>query len=89
MYSAGGNVRNIDAVFQLPRDGEQTMICLLVTEKFKQQLPTYHTRGMRKALPNKFGHIAPNMTPAYLRYFYSELTGDFSASINFMQAEVD
>ena len=80
---------NISAVFWLPRDGEQMMVCLPVIEQFKQQLPTYHTRGMRKALFSKFGRIAPNIKPACLRYFYSELTGDSSASINFMQAEVD
>ena len=49
----------------------------------------YHTRGTQKALFNKFGRIVPNAKPAHLRYFYSELTGDVSASINFMQADVD
>ena len=44
---------------------------------------------MQKALFNKFGQIAPNVKPAHLRYFYSELTGDTSALINFMQADVD
>ena len=44
---------------------------------------------MRKALFNKFGRIAPNAKPAHLRYVYSELTGDVSAPINFMQADVD
>lgn len=67
-------------------------VCLPVIERFKQNLPTYHTRGMRKAVFNKFGRIAPNVKPAHLRYFtlfYSKLTGDASASGNFMQADVD
>ena len=88
-YSAGVSVGNIAAVFRLPNDCDQMSVCLPVIEKFKKQLPTYHTRGMRKALFSKFGRIAPTVKPAHLRYFYSELTGDSSASINFMQAEVD
>ena len=44
---------------------------------------------MRKALFNKFGRIASNVTPAHLCYFYSKLTGDASASMSFLQADVD
>lgn len=44
---------------------------------------------MCKALYKKFGRIAPNVKSVHLRYLYSELTGDASASMNFMQAEVD
>ena len=49
----------------------------------------YSTRAMRKALFEKFGHIAPTIKPAALRYFYRDLTGDHSASSNLTESEID
>lgn len=41
--------------------------CLPVIELFKKQLPTFHTRAMKKALFEKFGRIAASLKPAHLR----------------------
>lgn len=86
-FSAGGN---ISVVWKMPNTSDNQMsLCLPVIEHFKQNIPEYHTRAMKKALFTKFGRIAPSVKPAHLRYFYRELTGDASASTHALQAEID
>ena len=46
----------------------------------ENNVPTFHTRAMRRAMFTKFGRIEPSIKPSVLRYFYCDLTGDASAA---------
>jgi len=62
---------------------------LTLFDKLYLKVPQYHTRAMRQAMAEKFGHISPGVKPAVLRYFYKELTGDCSASNTTQESEID
>ena len=60
-----------------------------VVHLIENNVPTFHTRAMRRAIFTKFGRIAPSIKPSVLRYFYCDLTGDASAANTAEEAELD
>jgi len=58
------------------------------TQGIKVNIPTYHTRAMRKILFDKFGLVFNNLNKATLRHFYRDLTGDKSVNST-LSEEVD
>ena len=44
---------------------------------------------MRRHLLSKFGHVSQSVQPAVLRFFYQDLTGDFFAASNIIEAEIN
>ena len=90
-YSPGSNVGNILWLWIADATDISSAIqsCHEVIESIKCDIPTYHTRAMRKAMFDKFGRIAKNMTKAVLRHFYHDLTGDKSVNTAVSENEVD
>jgi len=71
-YSPGNNIGNIHWLWLT----DATVIfsavqsCHQVIESIKVNIPTYHTRAMRKVMYDKFGLVSRNMNKAVLRHFY-------------------
>ena len=51
-----------------------------IIEEIKQQIPTYHTRAMKREFFAMYGRISCSSKPYILRSIYRTLTGDESAS---------
>ena len=60
-----------------------------IIEKFKKNVPQYHTRAMRKAAYEKFGLVMASTKPSILRHLYKDFVCDSSSSANLSEAEVD
>ena len=91
-FSPGNNRGNLHFIWKYCSDDSMEMVfqkSMAVVESIKPQLPTCHTRAMRKYLFSQFGRISPHVKPSVLRYFYRDLTGDSSASTNLTEEKID
>ena len=90
VYSHGNNIGNLSFLWRVPSQDESSYSkCMTEIEHVKLLLPSYKTRAMRITAFRKFGRITPGMSPANFRYMYKELTGDYSASCNLDQSEIE
>lgn len=91
-YSHGNNIGNLNFIWKIPIKASEKDILSQsqqVIETCKQEIPTFHTRFMRKTLYSKYGRVAPSMKLSVLRSFYKELSGDQSSSANEHEEEID
>ncbi len=90
VHSTGNNYGNTHFAWQVPDASLEEAIqnSQVVIEDIKTSLPVFHSRHMRKEFVNKFGTVS-SVKPAILRYFYQDLTGDFSGSETASQSELD
>ena len=58
-------------------------------EAVRELIPTFHTRAMRKQIPEKFGRLSSQVKPHEFCYIYRELTGDCAESANLTEKEID
>lgn len=80
IYVPGSNIGNLHFLWRVSDSLEPTAhfeSSQSVIEEIRKQLPTYHTRAMKKSMFEKFGCIPPSVKPSVLRYFYKSLTGEF------------
>ena len=91
-FAPGNNRGNLYFIWKYSSDDSFEKIfdnSTCVVESIKPQLPVYHTRAMRKSMFAKFGRLTSAVSPATLRYFYRDLTGDNSSASNISEAEID
>ena len=89
-YTHGNNMGNTHFAWKVPEQGPDSFSQSQRTiEAVREQIPTFHTRAMRRSLLQKYGRVAPNIKPAVMRSLYRELTGDSSAAANEHIAEID
>ena len=89
-YRHGNNIGNTNCIWKVPeQDPDSFSQSQQTIEIVKKQIPTFHTRTMRRSLMQKYGRVAPNIKPAVLRSLYRDLTDDSSAATNQHTAEVD
>jgi len=90
-YSSGSNIGNIYWLWITDATDISSAIqsCHQAIESIKSDIPTYHTRAMRKVMFDKFGLVSKNMNKAILHHFYRDLTGDKAASTTLSEKEVD
>ena len=89
-YSPGNNVGNFVLRVAVENSVEECFQrSLTITETIKPNIPQFHTRAMQKLFFEKFGRVCPGIKSSVLRYFYRDLTGDFSASHDFQEAVID
>ena len=69
IYSPGGSIANLQFMWQVPQDvTDQTVYfesSQATIERIKALLPTFHTRAMKRAMFEKFGHIFNNVKPLH------------------------
>lgn len=58
IYSAGGSVGNLQFLWWLPQEPNDSDYYVDVFEEIKLLLPKYHTRVMQKVLIHKFGRVS-------------------------------
>ena len=89
-YMHGNNMGNTHFAWKVPEQGPDSFSQSQRTiEAVREQIPTFHTRAMRRSLLQKYGRVAPNIKPAVMRSLYRELTGDSFAAANEHIAEID
>ena len=91
-YSPGNNRGNMNFIWKYDDNDPIENVferSMHVVKVIKPLLPQYHTRAMKRSLFSKFGRIIKGIKPAILRAFYHEISGDCSASSNFVEAEID
>ncbi len=91
-YSHGNNIGNLNFIWKIPIKASEKDILSQsqqVIETCKQEIPTFHTRFMRKTLYSKYGCVAPSMKRSVMKSFYKELSGDQSFSANEHEEEID
>ena len=91
VHSCGNKFGNSHFLWQVPDSSlvEAIQKSQAVIEEIKVNLPVFHSRQMRQEFIRKFGTVSSAVKPAVLRYFYHDLTGDFSTSDTSSQKEVD
>ncbi len=90
-YCPGSNIGNLRWICQWTATNidDALKTCQPVIEKFKNDIPPYHTRTMRRDAFELFGFISPNTQKSVVRRLYKELVCDMSASTNQSQEEID
>ena len=88
-YTHGNNMGNTHFAWKVPEQGPDSSQSQRTIEAVREQIPTFHTRAMRRSLSQKYGRVAPNIKPAVMRSLYRELTGDSSAAAYEHIAEID
>lgn len=58
-------------------------------ETVRREIPTFHTRAMRKLIQEKFGRLSPKIKPHQFRFIYKDLTCDCSQGNDLTEKEVD
>lgn len=85
-YSPGGPGGSVVVLWRTPEErdsvNEVLNMSLKVVENVKPLLPEYHTRFMKSQFLKKISNLQVKLTPAILRFIYSELTLDASADQN-------
>lgn len=75
-YSHGNNVGNLNFVWRVHAISESSFSeCQPVVEAIKKNIPTYHTRAMRKEISGLFGKLTSSVKPAVIRHIYRTITG--------------
>ena len=75
-YAHGNNVGNLNFIWRVQSTSEESYSdCQSVIEKVKKNIPTYHTRAMRKELFTLFGRLTSSVKPAVIRHIYRSITG--------------
>ena len=95
-YHQSGSLGTLNFVWVVPGDHRQRKHSKMVAtiEEIKQNMPTYHTRSMRREFKEKFSCVA-KIPPVVLTEMYRTLTSDCTAVPNpeisnqFIDAEYD
>ena len=75
-YSHGNNIGSLNFIWRVQSCSESTFSdCQLVIESVKKNIPTYHTRAMRRELFSLFGRLTSSVKPAVMRHIYRTITG--------------
>ena len=90
-YAAGGTIGSLHWLWRTDATDISSALTSSqqVIETLKSNIPTYHTRAMRKAMFDKFGLVTNKVKPSVLRHFYRDLTGDRAVSPSRSEQEVD
>ena len=60
-----------------------------VVDTIRKDIPTFHTRAMRRQFFHLVGRMSPKSKPHLLRAMYQSLTGDQSAARTTPENEID
>lgn len=75
-YSHGNNIGSFNFIWRVKSTSESTFSdCQSVIESVKKNIPTYHTRAMRRELFSLFGRLTSSVKPAVMRHIYRTITG--------------
>ena len=67
---------NLNFVWKVPSTDQSSFSdSQRVIEQIKKNIPTYHTRAMRKDMFQRFGLLTASVKPATMRFIYRSLTG--------------
>jgi hypothetical protein len=91
-YTHGSSIGNYHFLWKVPEhvhDHGCASENLRLVEKIKKEIPTYHTRAMKKEFFYLCGRISPSSKPYVLRNIYCALTGDNSAARTTDEAEMN
>lgn len=75
-YTHGNNLGNLNFIWKVPFCDESGFSASQsVILKLQENIPTFHTRAMKKQMFERFDHLMPGVKPAILRHVYKALTG--------------
>ena len=75
-YSHGNNIGSLNFIWRVQSSSESSFSdCQSVIENVKKNIPTYHTRAMRRELFSLFGRLTSSVKPAVMRHIYRTITG--------------
>nr|XP_022306505.1 uncharacterized protein LOC111112916 isoform X2 [Crassostrea virginica] len=92
-FSSGNNLGSHNFLWRIPNNVSDTDNDLVqkntdVIQALSKDLPSYHTRAMRRAFINKASLLC-NLNASNARYIYKSLAGDCSLAENSTEKEVD
>lgn len=90
LYSYTGAKVHLHFLWKVSLEAEDVRMTknMSLRDKLREEFPLYHTRAMRKDFIQTFGYVTHTKS-AFLREMYKQLTGDCSASANFVESEID
>ena len=91
LYTFSGGKNHLHFIWKIPSIASESELLqknFTIQQDLKKDLPTYHTRAMRREFIHTFGTVT-HAKAAFLREAYRRLTGDASAPSTAEQREID